>query len=764
MELFATGKKQPRHPRKFSLRSKLLIGFVALALVPMLLAGGVIFLRAEQILEHRVSKELRAEVESAAEAMEVYLSGVARDVLSLARFLEQRLSLEKNTKNWDALKDDFLRIVQAEQGYYQVRFIDPRGMEVIRVNNDRGQLSLVDPEQLQNKAQRYYFQEAMATPPGRIYLSHLDYNIEYDRPEQPPRLVARMATVVQDAAGSTRGLVVINLFGEELLRALGKLRTEAGVRVLLLNEDDGYVDMGQAEGVVKFSTGNRQALQALLQGPIPEIAGGDESLIQSRGDIILAMGEVHASTERTWRLAKFFPRSALYADLDRLRWTLGLFGLPLVLLAGIVGIIAARSLSGPIRSLSAFAESIAEGDYDQSCEVSSRDELGQLSASLNTMARSLAQSRSILLDWNRSLQEEVSLKVGALKDSEEKYRLIFEAESDAILIFDAQTRKVIEANEAAALMYGYSREELARLHVTDISAEPARSMARIDEILAGRLNQIPLVQHRKSNGETFPVEISAGTFTWGGRRMFVGIVRDITERQKIEKMKDEMLSAVSHEMRTPLTAIIGFVEFMLENPVEPEQQTEYQQIIYKEALRLKNLIDNLLSLQRLRAGFGVLKRQAVAVKPLLHEVAGVFIPTSPNHRIVISCPDDLPCLCGDEEQLHQALENLVANAIKYSPEGGTVTMGARSEEDRLVLWVKDQGMGIPEQAQEQIFERFYRIDNSDGRRVGGTGLGLPLVKEIVKAHKGDAWVSSAPGEGSTFFLRIPIMKPEDAPE
>jgi PAS domain S-box-containing protein len=344
-----------------------------------------------------------------------------------------------------------------------------------------------------------------------------------------------------------------------------------------------------------------------------------------------------------------------------------------------------------------------------------------------------------------------------IRDSEEKYRLLFSAESDAILIFDAETFQIVEANDAAALLYGYAREEFSRLHFTQITAEPENLRERIDRVLEGKLNLVFVVQHRRKNGELFPAEISLSAFHWKERPMIIQIIRDISERLKIATLKDEMLSAVSHEMRTPLTAMLGFTEFMLENEIPPEQMVEYIAIIHKESERLKGLIDNLLTFQSLRAGFGIQCFRAVVVPPLLHQAAHLFERCA-DHRFTISVPDNLPPILGDEERILQALENLVSNACKYSPACSGIEIGADFSEDAITIWVRDEGPGIPPEAQGQIFDRFFRIDNKDGRRIGGTGLGLPLVKEIVKLHDGQVWVESAPGLGSTFLMRLPLDK------
>ncbi|NIR33654.1 MAG: PAS domain S-box protein, partial [Desulfuromonadales bacterium] len=192
-----------------------------------------------------------------------------------------------------------------------------------------------------------------------------------------------------------------------------------------------------------------------------------------------------------------------------------------------------------------------------------------------------------------------------LRDSEEKYRLLFTAESDAILVFDGETSAVVEANDAAVALYGWSREELLNLTARDLTTRPHLAEKRISEVLEGGLKRIPLDFQNRKDGSVFPAEISTGTFNWNGRAMFVGLVRDITERRRGEQLKEEMLSAVSHEMRTPLTAILGFSEYLLGNDVDEKQGREYLEVIHRESARLESLINNLLNLQRLRSGYGI---------------------------------------------------------------------------------------------------------------------------------------------------------------
>jgi PAS domain S-box-containing protein len=274
-------------------------------------------------------------------------------------------------------------------------------------------------------------------------------------------------------------------------------------------------------------------------------------------------------------------------------------------------------------------------------------------------------------------------------------------------------------------------------------------------IADGRVHRRPFTT-TTPEGEPLHLEITAYPLHDAAGKVMacVEVVRDVTDQKRLENSREEAFSAVSHEMRTPLTAVLGFAQFMKENPTSPEQQREYLGLIEKEGQRLKRLIDNMLGLQRLRAGFGLMNPAPVQLYPLLHEVAGRFWNPLVPQRIEIDCVPDIFPVLGEAVRLQEALTNLLDNAVKYSPAGSMVVLGAQADGDRALLWVRDEGPGIPMEKREKIFEQFYRLEES--RRAAGTGLGLALVREIAHAHGGRVWVESAPRQGSTFYLSLPL--------
>lgn len=232
--------------------------------------------------------------------------------------------------------------------------------------------------------------------------------------------------------------------------------------------------------------------------------------------------------------------------------------------------------------------------------------------------------------------------------------------------------------------------------------------------------------------------------------------REVAERKRAEQLKDELVSTVSHELRTPLASLRGFTELLLHREFPRERQQEFLRIIHEESLRLGRLIDNFLDLQRMEAGRQPYELVATDLASLLHEAVTLFGLHSSRHRIVVEVEDALPMVRADGDRIRQVLANLLSNAVKFSPDGGEVRVRARCEGARVVVSVSDRGIGIEPEALDGLFRKFHRLPNAEAHGIGGTGLGLALVREIVEAHGGRVEVASRLGEGSTFGFALPV--------
>ncbi|MHB0912125.1 MAG: ATP-binding protein [Armatimonadota bacterium] len=256
------------------------------------------------------------------------------------------------------------------------------------------------------------------------------------------------------------------------------------------------------------------------------------------------------------------------------------------------------------------------------------------------------------------------------------------------------------------------------------------------------------------------------------RQQVIGVVaifNDITEIRNVERMKTAFVSTVSHELRTPLTSIKGFISTLLadvDGYYDHDTQREFYTIIDTECDRLTRLISDLLNVSRIEAGRALdLNPKQVNLPTLIDKVISVQKSYTNKHELKLDIDPDLPTIIADEDKIDQILTNLTNNAIKYSPKGGEITISASREGEGVRIAVSDQGMGIPEEHLPKVFERFHRVDNRDTREVGGTGLGLYLVKHLVEAHGGKIWAESDWGKGSSFIFILPDkppMKDEEA--
>lgn len=232
----------------------------------------------------------------------------------------------------------------------------------------------------------------------------------------------------------------------------------------------------------------------------------------------------------------------------------------------------------------------------------------------------------------------------------------------------------------------------------------------------------------------------------------------ISELRLLEKVRQDFVANVSHELRTPLANIKGYAETLLSGALDDrENAKDFLHIIYKESDRLSKLIDDLLDLSKIESGKMKMEFKPVELKPIVLRVTDILkkFALDKSTRIEIDIPDGLPKLLGDENRVTQALINLVDNAIKYTPENGSVKISGSTQDGFVKIDIEDTGIGIPKKDLPRIFERFYRVDKARSRELGGTGLGLSIVKHIAQAHGGDVHVASTPGKGSIFSFVIP---------
>lgn len=325
---------------------------------------------------------------------------------------------------------------------------------------------------------------------------------------------------------------------------------------------------------------------------------------------------------------------------------------------------------------------------------------------------------------------------------------------EGVLVLD-ETNRVQFANRAFAAMFSTVG---ALKGQTVLEAVRAPEVA---ELVARTAAEGRVVDHelRLPGSEERWLQVNAAAINTVERHRLgtVLVFHDLTRIKRLEHLRQEFVGNVSHELRTPLSLIKGYTETLLEGAKDnPEVATKFLETIDRNARRLDLLIQDLLTISALESGRIAMNPQSVALRPLVERVWADMQSTATPRRIRLVM--ELPEMTthADETRVEQVLTNLLENAVKYGREGGTVTVGGRLPGDgKLELFVKDDGPGIPPEARERVFERFYRLDKARTREQGGTGLGLAIVKHIVQAHGGRVWVESGPGPGATFCFTLP---------
>jgi two-component system phosphate regulon sensor histidine kinase PhoR len=416
-----------------------------------------------------------------------------------------------------------------------------------------------------------------------------------------------------------------------------------------------------------------------------------------------------------------------------------LAGLVLALAAALVSYLVARRISHPLQVLKRGAERFASCDLDLQLAVPDSEEIGALAEAMNRMAAQLDDRIRTVDQQRRELEAVLASMV------------------EGVLAIDADER-VIGLNRAAARLLDADSESAAGRDVREVVRNPDL-LRLIQRALAGDSpveGDVILYGERELYLQAHATGLRGGA---DGRIGALVVLNDVTRLRRLENVRRDFVANVSHELKTPITSIRGFVETLQGGALDdPADARRFLQIVGDQANRLGAIVEDLLTLSRLEqeAGPEGLNLAKTSVGEALHHAVAACSSAAAerNIHVDVACPADLKASFSDV-LLEQAVANLVDNAVKYSEPGGRVEVSARESADGLEISVRDQGCGIAREHLPRIFERFYRVDKARSRKLGGTGLGLAIVKHIAQAHGGEVEVKSRPGEGSIFTIRLP---------
>ena len=413
----------------------------------------------------------------------------------------------------------------------------------------------------------------------------------------------------------------------------------------------------------------------------------------------------------------------------------------MTVLLAVVGFWVSHRTLQPLAQIRAGAARLASGDLEHRLPLSGTEEFALLAECLNRMAEQLhARIRTILSQQNER-------------------EAMFASMEEGVLAVDCAGR-ILSLNETCARLLGREVTQLRGRLVHEVFRK-ADLLRFIDDVLASPAAVDDHLQFLGQQDRWLNAHGMALYDAEGRQTGALVVLHDVTRLRQLENIRRDFVANVSHELKTPITSIKGFVETLLDEKLEDKENAlRFLNIILKQANRLDAIIRDLLSLSRIERGA---ENQAIPLEPgWLREVVQAAHEMCEKKAadkqiaVAIQCPDDLRANIS-APLLEQVVVNLIDNAIKYSEPGSTVAVEAEAEAAEVVLRVRDQGCGIPAKHLGRLFERFYRVDKARSRELGGTGLGLAIVKHIVLAHHGTVGVESTVGKGSTFLVRLPAV-------
>lgn len=409
----------------------------------------------------------------------------------------------------------------------------------------------------------------------------------------------------------------------------------------------------------------------------------------------------------------------------------------------LVAIYLSSGIFSSLRRLALFTGRVRAGDFSGSLIVQSRDEIGELYENINEMVGALRE------------------KISKADEARRKLESVFAGMDEGVMLLDAE-RRIESLNRSMERMIGVPAEEAVGRTILEIcrNAELHDALKRALESGAGVCAEITVGDERPKEMD---VTISLMNGETGGERKTILVFHDVTRLKRLEQVRTDFVANVTHEIRTPLTAIIGFAETLQQGALENrEAAARFLDTIRENAERLSRLVDDLTTLSLFELGEARLSLEPLSLREVAEKALFVAGGRAAQKGIVVrrDMPDDLSLIFADRDRLMEILINIMDNAIKFTPAEGTITLSARPEgADFIRMDIADTGCGIPAAEIPRLGERFYRIDKTRSRELGGTGLGLSIVKHLMSAHGGRMTIVSAMGKGTTVSLFFPLSKP-----
>jgi PAS domain S-box-containing protein len=739
--------------------------FVPLALL-VALAAVYLFNQAVDDQKAILRADGSLNVVSGGRSIERSLDASVQDVLYLASLPELTAARKITRAGMQNLHRAFILFCLTHPAYSRLRLIDENGKEVLRITNLDGNVRVTEQSQLENKSDRFYFTGSLTLDPGKVYVSPMQLEFENKSVVTPHQPIIRIATPVFDAKAHRLGVLVVTVAADELLSRIESSNDVSISQHMLLNSDGYWLKSDNPAEEWGFMFDKPTTLGASFPDAWKKIAVEKYGQYEDGSglwnfDTVYPLKPRKSSHEddnsqiRTsvdpdkyyWKVVSFVPNEQIY------------------------------ELSSKVMRSTAFYAAGMLSLLLIGCWYYTKMHYSKLKA-----------------QQDLSIAEAEYAKQLALRDAEARMYAILHTIADGIITF-SESGIIEEFSSNAERIFGYSTDEIIGQHVSMLMPKSAHWLndnyllpASKEAGVAG--GELEIEGHHKS-GSVFPLELAVNEMMLGGRRYFTCMVRDITQRKRIQQeliaaksdaemasqAKSYFLANMSHEIRTPMNAIIGFANLCLETPLTPIQH-DYLEKVAISANSLLGIINDILDFSKIESGKLDMEMVPFSLVAVLRGVAAIVSIRAEEKRLefLIDAEYGIPqMLVGDSLRLSQVLNNLTHNAVKFTEMGEIVIqigikhmVPSRGETyGRVVLRfaVRDTGIGMTPEQIEKLFQSFSQADVSTTRKYGGTGLGLAISKRLVELMGGRIWVESTLGKGSVFTFELPFtFLPEDAGE
>ncbi|MCY8179606.1 MULTISPECIES: cell wall metabolism sensor histidine kinase WalK [Bacillus] len=408
-----------------------------------------------------------------------------------------------------------------------------------------------------------------------------------------------------------------------------------------------------------------------------------------------------------------------------------------------LGIFVARTITHPLSDMRKQAIELAKGNFSRKVRKYGNDEIGQLATTFNYLTRELKEAQSMTEGERKKLSSVIAYM------------------TDGVIATN-RNGAIILLNTPALELLNVSRETALEMPITSLLGLEDEYMF---EDLVEQQDSLLLEIEQEERTSVLRVNFSVIQKEHGKIDGLIAVIYDVTEQEQIDQERREFVANVSHELRTPLTTMRSYLEALAEGAwQDPNIAPRFLNVTQNETERMIRLVNDLLQLSKFDSKDYQFNKEWIHFIRFFSLIIERFEMTKEQHvEFISNLPDRELYVEIDPDKITQVLDNIISNALKYSPEGGHITFSVdvNEEEELLYISVKDEGVGIPRKDMEKIFERFYRVDKARTRRLGGTGLGLAIAKEMVQAHGGDIWADSIEGKGTTITFTLPYKEEQE---